>query len=169
MASQIDFDRNAEQLPIELASVVGTAAGLHMLSASSQVTSRSWVGRRRRTASPTSKSNGDISARGGCNAPVRAESAWPRPCKLSCSQPKLQDAGRTLTMHRQVVVPLRSVHFAARAGCYRSKHRYAMHCNVCATRPRELPSSVKFIIVHIAMLSGSYACLVLSEMRQGRR
>jgi hypothetical protein len=45
MASQIDFDRNAEQLPIELASVVGTAAGLHMLSASSQVTSRSWVGR----------------------------------------------------------------------------------------------------------------------------
>jgi hypothetical protein len=26
MASQIDFDRNAEQLPIELASVVGTAA-----------------------------------------------------------------------------------------------------------------------------------------------
>jgi hypothetical protein len=46
MASQIDFDRNAEQLPIELASVVGTAARLHMLSASSQVTSRSWVGRR---------------------------------------------------------------------------------------------------------------------------
>jgi hypothetical protein len=42
MASQIDFDRNAEQLPIELASVVGTAARLHMLSASSQV-SRSWV------------------------------------------------------------------------------------------------------------------------------
>jgi hypothetical protein len=42
MASQIDFDRNAEQLPIELASVVGTAARLHMLSASSQVTSRSW-------------------------------------------------------------------------------------------------------------------------------
>jgi hypothetical protein len=32
MASQIDFDRNAEQLPIELASVVGTAARLHMLS-----------------------------------------------------------------------------------------------------------------------------------------
>jgi hypothetical protein len=31
MASQIDFDRNAEQLPIELASVVGTAARLHIV------------------------------------------------------------------------------------------------------------------------------------------
>jgi hypothetical protein len=66
MASQIDFDRNAEQLPIELASVVGTAAGLHMLSASSQVTSRSWVGRPTcRQQRRPSKSNGDISARGG--------------------------------------------------------------------------------------------------------
>jgi hypothetical protein len=84
MASQIDFDRNAEQLPIELASVVGTAARLHMLSVIASDESK--LGRpadMQTAASPTSKSNGDISARVVARAtPVRAESAWPRPCKL---------------------------------------------------------------------------------------
>jgi hypothetical protein len=85
MASQIDFDRNAEQLPIELASVVGTAARLHMLSASSQVTSRSWVGRPTCRQQRRPRANQMVIFRPVVVArahPVRAESAWPRPCKL---------------------------------------------------------------------------------------
>jgi hypothetical protein len=65
---QIDFDRNAEQLPIELASVVGTAArAAHVVCVIASDESK--LGRpadMQTAASPTSKSNGDISARGGC-------------------------------------------------------------------------------------------------------
>jgi hypothetical protein len=61
MASQIDFDRNAEQLPIELASVVGTAArAAHVVCVIASDESK--LGRpadMQTAASPTSKSNGD--------------------------------------------------------------------------------------------------------------
>jgi hypothetical protein len=59
MASQIDFDRNAEQLPIELASVVGTAArAAHVVCVIASDESKLGHGRQQ---TPTSKSN--ISAR----------------------------------------------------------------------------------------------------------
>jgi hypothetical protein len=83
MASQIDFDRNAEQLPIELASVVGTAArAAHVVCVIASDESK--LGRpadMQTAASPTSKSNGDgpwwLHAQH-----LSVLSAWPRPCKL---------------------------------------------------------------------------------------
>jgi hypothetical protein len=151
MASQIDFDRNAEQLPIELASVVGTAARLHMLSASSQVTSRSWVGRPtcRQTASPTSKSNGDISAREWLHAqhPSVLRAPGRVRASLSCSQPKapgrrthFDNASSKWLCHCVRYISLR-VQDAGRSiatRCIAMLYR--------ATRPRELPSSVNALM-----------------------
>jgi hypothetical protein len=66
MASQIDFDRNAEQLPIELASVVGTAArAAHVVCVIASDESKLGRPADMQTAASPSKSNGDISARGG--------------------------------------------------------------------------------------------------------
>jgi hypothetical protein len=98
MASQIDFDRNAEQLPIELASVVGTAArAAHVVCVIASDESK--LGRpadMQTAASPTSKSNGDISPVSGCTRnTLSVLSAWRVRASLSsCSQPKLrtQDA-----------------------------------------------------------------------------
>jgi hypothetical protein len=83
MASQIDFDRNAEQLPIELASVVGTAARLHMLSVIASDESKLGRPTCRQQRRPRANQMVIFRPVSGCTRhPVRAESAWPRPCKL---------------------------------------------------------------------------------------
>jgi hypothetical protein len=77
MASQIDFDRNAEQLPIELASGNGCPAAHVVCVIASDESKLGRPADMQTAASPTSKSNGDISAREWLHAqhPVRAEMA----------------------------------------------------------------------------------------------
>jgi hypothetical protein len=88
MASQIDFDRNAEQLPIQWERL----PGLHMLSASSQVTSRSWVGRPTCRQQRRPRANQMVIFRPVVVARATPLSVLRAPgrvrASLSCSQPK---------------------------------------------------------------------------------